>query len=235
MSIALYLEQSGLLAQLNTQQVDIEEFSAVVSDFQQQLVAHIATSTPAVQWQYQVPELGEGGACSLFGHLAAEPYDLAATLGGETADNLLLLQRMTAVVEYYQQHSRSDWFGVYQRRFNLAAEDVLVKLAYFGAPSRPEFPLTTEFAAISNNSSVALSGQARLISQVASYVAAGGEYYTCDPKVQAEACLPLYAESGEVIGIVDAEAFSADLYVGTELALLVAVVTVLPSLFASKN
>ncbi len=235
MSIALYIEQSGLLAVLNTYQTNSEEFSAVVSDFQQQLLAHIAQSTPPVQWQYQIPELGEGGACSLFGHLAAEPYNLAATLGGETSDNLSLLQRMTAVVEFYQRHSRSDWFGVYQRRLNLAGEDVLVKLAYFGAPSRPEFPLTTEFAAISNNSSVALSGQARLISQVASYVAAGGEYYTCDPKVQAEACLPLYGTSGEVIGIVDAEAFSPDLYVGTELALLVAVVTVLPSLFASKN
>jgi putative methionine-R-sulfoxide reductase with GAF domain len=171
----------------------------------------------------------------LFGHLAAEPYDLAATLGGETADNLALLQRMTAVVEFYQQHSRSDWFGIYQRLQNLAGESVLVKLAYFGAPSRPEFPLTAEFATISNNSSVALSGQARLISQVASYVAAGGEYYTCDPKVQAEACLPLYTESGQVLGIVDAEAFSPDLYAGGELALLVAVVTVLPLLFTTIN
>ncbi len=231
MSIALYLEQSGLLAALHQQQANIEEFSAVVSDFQQQLVAHIADSTPTVQWQYLVPELGEGGACSLFGHLAAEPYDLAATLGGETPDNLALLQRMTAVVQFYQQHSRSDWFGVYQRRLNLDSQDVLVKLAYFGAPSRPEFPLTTEFAAISNNSSVALSGQARLISQVASYVAAGGEYYTCDPKVQAEACLPFYSAAGQVIGIVDAEAFSPELYAGAELALIVAIVTVLPSLF----
>lgn len=231
MSIALYLEQSGLLAVLQQQQTNIEEFSAAVSNYQQQLVAHIANSIPTVQWQYLVPELGEGGACSLFGHLAAEPYNLAATLGGDTPDNLALLQRMTAVVEFYQQHSRSDWFGVYQKRLNLDAENVLVKLAYFGAPSRPEFPLTTEFAAISNNSSVALSGHARLISQVASYVAAGGEYYTCDPKVQAEACLPFYSATGEVIGIVDAEAFSPELYVGSELALIVAIVTILPSLF----
>jgi putative methionine-R-sulfoxide reductase with GAF domain len=235
MSIALYLEQSGLLATLTAVNTDIEDFSAAVSGIQQQLLAHVSQSKPTVQWQYQIPELGEGGACSLFGHLAAEPYDLAATLGGETADNLALLQRMTAVVEFYQQHSRSDWFGIYQRLQNLAGESVLVKLAYFGAPSRPEFPLTAEFATISNNSSVALSGQARLISQVASYVAAGGEYYTCDPKVQAEACLPLYTESGQVLGIVDAEAFSPDLYAGGELALLVAVVTVLPLLFTTIN
>lgn len=231
MSIALYLEQSGLLAAFKQQQTNIEEFSAEVSNYQQQLVAHIANAIPTVQWQYLVPELGEGGACSLFGHLAAEPYNLAATLGGDTPENLVLLQRMTAVVEFYQQHSRSDWFGVYQKRLNLDGENVLVKLAYFGAPSRPEFPLTTEFAAISNNSSVALSGHARLISQVASYVAAGGEYYTCDPKVQAEACLPFYSATGEVIGIVDAEAFSPELYVGAELALIVAIVTILPSLF----
>ena len=235
MSIALYLEQSGLLVTLTASNTDIEDFSAAVSRIQQQLLAHVAQSQPTVKWQYQIPELGEGGACSLFGHLAAEPYDLAATLGGETAENLALLQRMTAVVEFYHQHSRSDWFGIYQRLQNLAGESVLVKLAYFGAPSRPEFPLTAEFATISNNSSVALSGQARLISQVASYVAAGGEYYTCDPKVQAEACLPLYTESGQVFGIVDAEAFSPDLYAGSELALLVAVVTVLPLLFTTIN
>ncbi len=230
MSIENYLQQSGLQAVLTSQQVDLQVFVQEASDYQQRLLAFIAKTVPAVQWQYQVPELGEGGACSLFGHLAAEPYDLAATLGGETPDNTALLQRVTAVVEFYQQHSQSDWFGVYQRRHNLDGQDVLVKLAYYGAPSRPEFPLTVEFAAISNNSSVALSGEARLISQVASYVAAGGEYYTCDPKVQAEACLPLYRHDGAVIGIVDAEAFQAALYEGAELALLVAIVTVLPSL-----
>jgi L-methionine (R)-S-oxide reductase len=235
MSIALYLEQSGLVAALGAAQTNLEDFSVAVSDFQQQLQAHVAKAKPEVQWQYQVPELGEGGACSLFGHLAAEPYDLAATLGGITEANLSLLQRLTAVVEFYQQHSRSDWFGIYQRQPNLTGEPVLVKLAYFGAPSRPEFPLTAEFATISNNSSVALSGQARLISQVASYVASGGEYYTCDPKVQAEACLPLYTATGQVLGIVDAEAFSPDLYTVSELALLVAVVTVLPTLFNTTN
>ena len=75
---------------------------------------------------------------------------------------------------------------------------MLVKLSYFGAPSRAEFPLTDEFAAISNNSTVGLSGKARIINDVPAYLTKGGEYYTCDPKVLAEACIPLFDAQGQV-------------------------------------
>ena len=120
------------------------------------------------------------------------------------------------------------WFGIYQARQNPAGEAVLVKLSYFGAPSRAEFPLTAEFAAISNNSTVGLSGKARVINSVASYLQQGGEYYTCDPKVQAEACLPLYAQSGRILGIVDAEDFQPEVFNPQALALLVAVCLTIP-------
>lgn len=229
MSVSSYLVQAGLMSVVASQQINLAEFVAEVTELQQQLQDFVQQQQPEVQWQYQVPELGEGGACSLFGQLAAEPYDLAATLGGNNPTNLAFLQRMQAVVNFYQQRSASDWFGIYQKRQMSA--DVLVKLAYFGAPSRAEFPITAEFAQISNNSSVAISGHARIIAEVASYVATGGEYYTCDPKVQAEACLPLFAANGDLIGIIDAEAFKPNLYTGSEFALLIAVVTVLPSLF----
>ncbi len=229
MSVSSYLVQAGLMSVVESQQINLADFVAEVTELQQQLREFVQQQQPAVQWQYQVPELGEGGACSLFGQLAAEPYDLAATLGGNNPTNFAFLQRMQAVVNFYQQQSASDWFGIYQKR--QVSADVLVKLAYFGAPSRAEFPITAEFAQISNNSSVAISGQARIIAEVASYVATGGEYYTCDPKVQAEACLPLFAANGELIGIIDAEAFTPNLYQGAEFALLIAVVTVLPSLF----
>lgn len=206
------------------------EFYQQVADYQQQLIALAPAS--AVQWQFRVPELGEGGSCSLFGQLAAEPYDLSLILGGQTDANQQLLAKVTAVVQFYQAQSASHWFGVYQRRNNPAGETVLVKLAYFGAESRAEFPLTAEFAAISNNSTVGLSGQGRIINDVAAYLAKGGEYYTCDPKVQAEACLPLIGADGAVIGIIDSEAFTQNLFHGKELALLVAVALTLSALLA---
>lgn len=224
-SIQAYLARCGLQSNAFS-----AEFYQQVADYQQQLVALEPAST--VQWQFRVPELGEGGSCSLFGQLADEPYDLIPILGGQTDANRQLLAKVTAVVQFYQAQSASHWFGVYQRRNNPAGETVLVKLAYFGAESRAEFPLTAEFAAISNNSTVGLSGQGRIINDVAAYLAQGGEYYTCDPKVQAEACLPLLGADDAVIGIIDSEAFAQNLFHGKELALLVAVALTLPALLA---
>ncbi|MDP5206517.1 histidine kinase, partial [Alishewanella sp. SMS9] len=120
------------------------------------------------------------------------------------------------------------WFGIYQARANLEQEMVLVKLSYFGAASRAEFPLNTEFAKISNNSTVGLTGQARVINDVAAYLQQGGEYYTCDPKVKAEACLPLFAQSGKIVGIIDAEDLKQQVFTAEALALLVAVCLSIP-------
>lgn len=225
LSLAAYLERCDVV-----QGAADEAFVGRVTAYRLQLQQALqqAAQTP-VQWQFRVPELGEGGSCSLFGQLAAEPYDLAATLGGQTAENQRLLQQVSTVVAFYQANSQSHWFGVYQKRRNPAGETVLVKLAYFGAESRAEFPLTAEFAAISNNSTVGLSGRGRVINDVAAYLASGGEYYTCDPKVQAEACLPLLTADGDVLGIIDSEAFEKQIFAGDELALLCAVALELPA------
>jgi putative methionine-R-sulfoxide reductase with GAF domain len=222
-SINLYLEQSGLSALLQGQETAIEQ---AVTLLKTQLAA---VPAPAVTWSYQVPELGEGGACSLFGQLADEPYDLAATLGQSEATAAALSQ-LTAVVQNYQQSNDSDWFGIYQKRQNPQGETVLVKLAYFGAASRAEFPLTAEFAQISNNSTVGLTGKAKVINDVTAYLTAGGEYYTCDPKVLSEACLPLLNSKGELAGIIDAEAFKRQAYHTDALVRLVAICLVLPDL-----
>jgi L-methionine (R)-S-oxide reductase len=64
---------------------------------------------------------------------------------------------------------------------------------------------------------------------VAAYLGTGGEYYTCDPKVQAEACLPLFDQSGKITGIVDAEDFNKNVFTADAMALLVAVCLTIPS------
>ncbi len=234
MSIVHYLNLSGLLPTTAAEQQALQLAVAHYSQQLQQALA-VSPSSAVISWQYQVPELGEGGACSLFGHLADEPYDLTAILGGQTASNTQLLQQMAAISAFYQAHSQSDWFGIYQRRVNPQGETVLVKLSYFGAPSRAEFPLTDEFAAISNNSTVGLSGKARIINDVPAYLQQGGEYYTCDPKVLAEACIPLYDDTGQVVGIIDSEAFQKQLFAGDELALLIAIAIAVPALWATMS
>ncbi|WP_337842570.1 histidine kinase [Rheinheimera sp.] len=226
LSIELYLQQSGLAGLLHDQHQAIAAEVARLTE-----LAPVADTE--LQWQYQVPELGEGGACSLFGQLADEPYDLAATLG-KNEHNTFCLQRLTALVRDYQTSGHSDWFGIYQARSNSAGEPVLVKLAYFGAPSRAEFPLTAEFAQISNNSTVGLSGKAKIINDVTAYLTAGGEYYTCDPKVLSEACLPLLNADGSVAGIIDAEAFQRQAYHTAALVRLVALCLVLPALLPAS-
>jgi L-methionine (R)-S-oxide reductase len=81
----------------------------------------------------------------------------------------------------------------------------LVKLAYVGRPSRAIFPLTPVFHEISNNAWVAMEARPRLIQDVRTY---DGPYYTCDGDVQSELCVPILADDGEVLGIIDAESFA---------------------------
>jgi L-methionine (R)-S-oxide reductase len=95
-----------------------------------------------------------------------------------------------------------------------AASPVLLKLAYRGLPSRAEFPLTEEFKAFSNNSTVALEGRGRVIGDVLDHVRDGGAYYICDGEVRSEACLPLRAADGSVIGIIDAESTIPHFFAG---------------------
>uniref|UniRef100_A0A486XRC6 GAF domain-containing protein n=1 Tax=Rheinheimera sp. BAL341 TaxID=1708203 RepID=A0A486XRC6_9GAMM len=226
--VSAYVERAGLSALLGNDSITL--FFENVLQRQAQLQAFLLqAAAPVVLWQYKVPELGEGGACSLFGQLADEPYDLTAILGGKTAQNQQALQSLASIAEFYREHSGLDWFGIYQARPNTDNEMVLVKLAYYGAASRAEFPLNAEFAKISNNSTVGLSGKAKVINDVSAYLGSGGEYYTCDPKVQAEACLPLFDQSGKIAGIVDAEDFNKNVFTAEALALLVAVCLTVPA------
>ena len=181
-------------------------------------------------YRYAVPLLGDDGACSIIDELAPTPYDLTAILGGRndaTTRKLLLLNQ---VVEYTTQLSGADWLGVYQVRANHMQHRVLVKLAYRGRPSRAEFPLNTEFAKGSTNSTVGLEGSARVIDDVAAYTAEGGGFYVCDDAVQSEACLPIFDEAGAIIGIIDAEAAPKQFFNPDRISAIAALALVTPAL-----
>jgi L-methionine (R)-S-oxide reductase len=187
----------------------------VIHDFINQLATPMNVSNDAL-YRYQVPLISEDGSCSLIDEMAATPYDLATILGGENDANTRKLKLLNIMVAWATMLSGSDWVGIYQTRINRLGNPVLVKLAYRGRPSRAEFPLNVEFAKGSTNSAVGLSGQARLIDDVAVYTAEGGGFYVCDDAVQSEFCVPIInASDGRVLGIIDAEAapktfFNAD-------------------------
>ena len=179
-------------------------------------------------YQYKVPKLSPDGSCSLHDELDPTPYDLGKVLGGRSVQTSFALITLDALVESIHQRTGSDWLGVYQVRA-LPRGPTLVKLAYRGAESRPEFPLTEAFARTSNNSAVGLTGKARVLQDVKAHIASGGAYYECDPKVQSEVCLPLLDANGKVVGILDAESAKKSHYTGERLAMLVSLATECPS------
>ena len=63
MSIVRYLKLSGLFPATESQQQALQQAVAhYLQQFQQQLEqVQASDAVPAIQWQYQVPELGEGG------------------------------------------------------------------------------------------------------------------------------------------------------------------------------
>ena len=171
-------------------------------------------------WSYSIPELGDEGTCSLFGHLQEKPFELSTYLKNNR-DNDTLLRKLQIVVEFIKQKTEIDWFGIYT---NIESEDgpQLLKLAYYGAPSRPLFPISEYFAANSNNTRVYMSEKGCVINDVEKYVQQGGEYYTCDPNIKSECCLPIFNIKKQCVGIIDAESFETNYFTDDVLAILVA-------------
>lgn len=171
-------------------------------------------------YQYRVPKLGDGGACSLFNELEDEPYDLSKALGPICDETRWLVKRLKAIVASVVADTHVDWFGIYRWTTFDSGEEALVKLAYFGKPSRAEFPITPKFAAMSNNVTVALNKHGKVLNDIPQHLANGGEYYTCDPKVKSEVCLPILTADRKCLGIIDAEAFSTNFFTNDKQALL---------------
>ena len=163
---------------------------------------------------WPVPRETDGGACSSrpgdtvpFDALLGE-YGEAAPVVDAGAPRVRRLARLSALMRALVASTGADWLGVY-RVVPRGGGTALQKEAYTGAPSRAFFPLTADFAAHSNNSAVALSGCARLIGD-AHALGDDDAYYVCDARVRSELCAPIVSAAGVVIGIIDAESFSAD-------------------------
>lgn len=171
-------------------------------------------------YRVPVPKLSADGRCSLHGEMDPTPYDLGLVLGGRDLRTSMCLLILDELLEHVANRSGIEWLGVYQARA-VKSGRALVKLAYSGKHSRAEFPLTEEFAKQSNNVAVALSGTPRVIADVKAHVEAGGAYYECDPTIASEACLPLFDEGGNVVGVLDAESAQKNAFTGERLAALV--------------
>lgn len=195
--------------------------SSLETPFDPILIEVMSAETPSLSvdevqslYEYQVPIVAEGGACSRKKEMAAEPYCLADSLGLGKDYEALATHPHTAriwclgkIVKLLSEEISAEWVGVY-RSVDLGSGPVLLKEAYVGRPSRAEFPLTKEFAENSNNSTVGLTGKAILVQNTNTYA---GPYYMCDQDVQSEYCTPIIDESsGAVLGIIDAEAFRPD-------------------------
>lgn len=200
--IRSYLFTSGLDALAD----HVPVIEKAIHDFIAQLGTKMDVSNDAL-YRYEVPLTSEDGSCSLIDELDPAPYDLARILGGENEANTRKLKLLNIMVTRATMVTGADWVGIYQHRMNPVGNPVLVKLAYRGRPSRAEFPLNAEFAKGSTNSTVGLSGQAKLIDDVAAFKAEGGGFYVCDDAVQSEFCVPIFDPAdGKVLGIIDAEA-----------------------------
>ena len=220
--ITNYLRTAGLESLVGREH-DVER---AVRDLVDAMGETVAIADPASLYTYPVPMLTEDGTCSIVDQFAPVPYDLGAILEGrseQTTRRLALLERL---VERAQETTGSDWVGVYQRRANSAGVPVLVKVSYVGRPSRAEFPLTTQFAERSTNSTVGLTGRATVIEDVSKHVEAGGGFYVCDDGVQSEACVPILDDTRQVVGIVDAEAKPRGFYGAERLVVIAALAIV---------
>lgn len=223
MDARAYLSHTGLTADLGAIREAQQSLWGILEEAKKQSLPATPSALNAL-YLYRVPKLSTDGSCSLHDELDPTPYDLGAALGGRSVQNSFSLLTVSALVNEVAYQTQLPWLGAYQVRGAL-----LVKLAYRGAESRAEFPLTDAFEKQSTNVRVARSGKASLVDDVKAHVKNGGAYYECDPRVQSELCVPILDPNAHVVGILDAEAFEPGAFTSARVAALVALALELPT------
>lgn len=185
-----------------------KKYTTIVADEFMRVPEGLSPAAAQKLFEYPVPQLSADGSCAVSQEPASEPYNLRRIFP-ENSESLAYLWRLNNVVQRLQELVVADWIGIYQRVKKTSGEEMLVKVAYVGAFSRAEFPLTKEFAAHSNNSTVGLTGKPVFVQDVGAYQ---GPYYECDGRVRSELCCPILNKNGVVVGIIDAESFTANFF-----------------------
>lgn len=206
-----YLKQTGLEKLVDA--LEITNLNDFVEKAFEKNLPKLSKEDTHNLYIYDVPKLSPDGSCSILEEKSEIPYDLSKIFG-ESIKTTSLLWRLKQVVKDIYKQTDVDWFGIYKKVKNQQGVSVLAKLSYLGLFSRAEFPLTDEFAKCSNNSTVGLTGIAKIIQDVS---ANKGPYYKCDGNVQSEFCLPILNKEKEIIGIIDAEAFSKNFFTAEKL------------------
>ena len=87
--ISSYLSLSGVTTSPSLVEQALAELDAFLNSEQ---------STVDAVWSYLIPELGEGGSCSLFGQLQDAPFELKSYINNNQENNVLLHYR----IEFFQ-------------------------------------------------------------------------------------------------------------------------------------
>lgn len=217
-----------LMASLRLSSSDQASARGVAFDESWHLCAASVPSAPSPDlsalFTYRIPRVTLGDTCAK--SLEPEPFDLHRALTGrpfdpEAVDAALAerISKLASIVKHVARCTTAEWVGVYRVvKSDVTAypvlsgsETTLLKEAYVGAPSRPFFPLTEEFASKSNNSTVGRSGVAVII-QDTRRIGDDTPYYSCDGSVRSELCAPILDSDGSVIGIMDVESFAPSFF-----------------------
>eukprot|EP01089_Gocevia_fonbrunei_P022543 TRINITY_DN9152_c0_g1_i1.p1 TRINITY_DN9152_c0_g1~~TRINITY_DN9152_c0_g1_i1.p1 ORF type:complete len:221 (-),score=28.11 TRINITY_DN9152_c0_g1_i1:61-723(-) len=181
-------------------------------------------------YKFRIPQLSTDGTCSLKTELDPEPFNLNNVYNPDAqysfdllkshpnTKRLLILKNIVQIL--HKALDNVNWLGLY-RKVTYDQIPNLLKESYVGSESRPLFPLTDDFAELSNNSWVAMNGQVKLIQDIKEYA---GPYYECNQLVQSEYCAPIFYNN-EVIGIIDVEAHQPNFFTQERLDILSQVLT----------
>jgi len=220
MTFPQYLQRIGIADRVG----DLEgrELSRLVDKTFNTPIPELGDGRVIKLYSYDIP-VEENGLCMYPKVRQAQPYNLATTLGlnpnlrwGNTSlkelrknPNTARLWNLSVITNTLGYSTDTEWVGIYRAVTNPSGERVLVKEAYVGSMSKPEFALTEKNALVSNNSKVGLSGKAVIMDDVLGTLQMDPNtpYYSCDPNVESEFCLPIFGKSGDIIGIIDAEAW----------------------------
>lgn len=191
-------------------------FLTTISEKRLELSHYLAAQQLEAPHQYRVPRVEDGLTCGV--GMVQNPFELRWAVELQEEAHLTRLNRLYTALHWVKEKTCLDWVGLYQKidqpqiptyidddYGHEAGSPSLVKICYWGAPSRALFPLSPGFARRSNNSRCFLEQQPVLAQDIEQLKRDGAPYYECDPEVSSEICIPI-SWRGLDVGLFDGEA-----------------------------